>query len=93
VLAGMEGWGWSVVGRKEWGGRGGKARAGAGSGDVNVLGVRKKRKVEGEVGGAVPAQAERGGGVRPNVLGAGLVRKKAKVEEGGTGAAQGGEWD
>ena len=92
MLAGMEGWGWSVVGRKEWGGRGGEA--GAGSGDVNVLGVRKKRKVEGEADGAVPVeQAERGGGVQPNVLGAGLVRKKAKVEEGGAGATQGGgEW-
>ena len=88
MLAGMEGWGWSVVGQKEWGGRGGEAGAGERSGDINVLGVRKKRKVEGGADGAVPVeQAVRGGGVQPNVLGAGLVRKKAKVEEGSAGAA------
>ncbi|KAF2803103.1 uncharacterized protein BDZ99DRAFT_468449 [Mytilinidion resinicola] len=82
VLAGVgaDGWGWRVVGRKE----GSSTANGATGGAVNILGVRKKRKVDG--GADEGSKREEG---EANVLGSGLVRKKAKVMEDGDTSGSG----
>jgi regulator of Ty1 transposition protein 109 len=71
VLAGVDSWGWSVVGRKVVTG----AMNGLADGAVNVLGVRKKRKVDANGEGVEKNAGD------ANMLSSGLVRKKAKVAD------------
>ncbi|KAF2742208.1 hypothetical protein M011DRAFT_481908 [Sporormia fimetaria CBS 119925] len=70
ILGGAEDWAWTVVGEKE-----GAAVTNAsdnGPPPVTLIGVRKKRKPEAEASST---------NANVNVLGEGLVKKKAKLEE------------
>ncbi|KAF2106627.1 histone acetylation protein-domain-containing protein [Lophiotrema nucula] len=75
ILGGLQNWGWTVTGRKE---TTPVTSASIGAAPVAVLGVRKKRKPDTNGHSAVPQPSQND---CPALLGEGLVRKKAKIEE------------
>lgn len=75
VLGGVDSWGRAVVGQKEV--PNAATASTNGTGIVNVIGVRKKRKPE-TSGESESAEMKPANGA--TVLGAGLVRKKTKVQ-------------
>lgn len=79
VLGGVNGWSNTVVGKKE----GGSPTATTSeTAPVTLMGVRKKRKPDGQLNDASSNSAS-----NPMVLGEGLVRKKVKTETSVDGAA------
>ncbi|KAF2246166.1 hypothetical protein BU26DRAFT_521637 [Trematosphaeria pertusa] len=75
VLGGVEGWSRTVIGKKEVAGPAPGATIGATP--VSIIGVRKKRKPD-DAAATEPAEVKPTDGAQ--MLGAGLVRKKVKVE-------------